>query len=494
MVALGWTIKSLNASADSLLGSAKRLKLEVQRETKYWQRVLEIKKEGWSPFRKPNEPHTLAVRYGSANRGIAALRRNDDGAIDLDFGAAGDDRRLLIAKIVRNGRVEGFSGRFASQDVQPSDFSGQMMLARRSLFDVELFAELQREARTLISWDVKAQEETIQVPISETSIVELNLREVDETSPNTPWKESSSLQAETVLTILRILLAHAHEDLLRERSKPPGPIKEKPPPKPTYALIRPLLEHFSHAAACSALRTFINSLSTLLSAAKLPIEVSSEDISPLPPLPPLDDASHSAKVVPANESSISLAHLLVSSFLRSRESNAQMTVPSLLPKSPTLRFELRTQIAPPQRHGTSFRAILSDVSSSSTLGDVPAERTFPDIEALKQHVLHLLRIAVTEGIMNQLPKGWGSGQPHLGRIEARTTDLKKGAGLEVAFDQVDNATLMTLRWRRSKGEEGMSKTWHGGEQRVAAEEKGVLDVVKETIRPGQLHSGEISTG
>lgn len=66
IISLGWKLKSLESTADSLLQSASRLEQEIERETRYWGQVLAVKEQGWPICRLPREKHTLGVRYGFA--------------------------------------------------------------------------------------------------------------------------------------------------------------------------------------------------------------------------------------------------------------------------------------------------------------------------------------------------------------------------------------------------------------------------------------------
>lgn len=66
MVSIGWKMRSLKSTADSLLRSATRLEQEIERETRYWEKILKVKEQGWSLCRLPREKHTLGVRFGFA--------------------------------------------------------------------------------------------------------------------------------------------------------------------------------------------------------------------------------------------------------------------------------------------------------------------------------------------------------------------------------------------------------------------------------------------
>ncbi len=66
LVGLGWRMRSLTRSADSLLTSATRLEQEIERESTYWRQVLAVKEAGWPICRYPGDRQALAVRFGFA--------------------------------------------------------------------------------------------------------------------------------------------------------------------------------------------------------------------------------------------------------------------------------------------------------------------------------------------------------------------------------------------------------------------------------------------
>lgn len=64
ITATGWSLQSLTRSADMLLQSAQNLNKEVEKETRYWQRVSEVKRQGWSIARIPRQRNTVGVKFG----------------------------------------------------------------------------------------------------------------------------------------------------------------------------------------------------------------------------------------------------------------------------------------------------------------------------------------------------------------------------------------------------------------------------------------------
>ena len=496
--ALGRRIKSLGASADSLLGSAKRLRSEVEHETKYWQEMLDLQRGGLNPCKKPNEPHTLAIRYGFneavgfGNRGIAALRRGEDGGIKIGFDDLGDERKLLQVKILEQGEVKAVSRDKTSAISQETDLLGSIMHARKSLFDTELYSELHREARRLVSWGVRARDDSIEVPISPTTTIELSLAPRGLRIEGSQGKKSE-LQADAITTALRILLDHAHRESLRARAEPPEPVVEKTAPRSTYGLIRPVLEYFSHDTATCSLKTFIAGLYKTLRAAKLHLDAPTTQLTTLPALSNAnhDTSTSSPDLLLYRATSISTttssAFSLVSRCMEPRQSKISMDLPSSSPRPPLLSIEIFTQIAPPEHYGTSFRSVLSQVPSSSLLTEMPQEHSFVSIEALKQHIFHLLRVTTTEYIVTQSPEQWGFGQPHVGRVDSVENGHGKVDGFDITFDEVGKEVSMTLilQSKSDTSDEKQTQTWGGGQNESGESQKGLMEVL------GELTNGNL---
>ena len=64
VTATGWSLQNLSRSADVLLESARKLNKEVEKETRYWQGVSEVKRRGWNISRVPRQRNTVGVRFG----------------------------------------------------------------------------------------------------------------------------------------------------------------------------------------------------------------------------------------------------------------------------------------------------------------------------------------------------------------------------------------------------------------------------------------------
>jgi len=181
-VARAWKMEGLNSAADALLGASKKLGAEVEKETKYWEGVLAIRNDGWLITRMPRERNVLGVRYGFAeaareykDKGIGALRRNDDGTVRMDdvdtTGARG--RAMLRVRIVRNDEVVGTS----TQRAGKNDGSVRDMIrrARNFIYEDELFFEIMKEARLFAGQGMRTSEDAAMIELGEGKMVVLDM-------------------------------------------------------------------------------------------------------------------------------------------------------------------------------------------------------------------------------------------------------------------------------------------------------------------------------
>ena len=255
MVAMGWRMQSLSSAADSLLKSATRLDDEIKRETIYWDQILSVKDEGWSLCRLPRERHTLAVRYGFAeahtdfrDRGLAALRRDEDGMLSLDRGLRSSRYRRLQVRILQRGAPIGASKEKLEDSEKGSVIARQILQARDSIFDEELHLEIHREARNLLNQDVRCKGSKVLVPFEQDKQIELDL--VDAEQKASEPQTGSHVAADSILIVLRLLLCQAHRQNLQNRSQVPPPLRgEGSRPRPVYSILKPIMATLSKGEA-----------------------------------------------------------------------------------------------------------------------------------------------------------------------------------------------------------------------------------------------------
>ena len=452
-VSIGWKMQSLNATADSLLKSATRLEEEVERETRYWEQVLAVKEQGWSLCRLPRERYTMGVRYGFAegmlisfialdlgltalkaasefrDRGLAALRRDEDGNIHFDRGVESINRTLRV-RIQQHNKEIISRTQATSRIANEVPVETEILEARNSIFDEELHHELHREARTLASHGVRCIGDTIKIPYEADKQILIDLTSFDDDDLDMPQLDEVTQKLKPdqtpdwIVLCLRLLLTHTHRQTLRRRCQPPPPISEKPPVKPTYILLRPILAHIRHRDALQSTQEFLRKLSQPLSSASL--QFTSSTSPTLLPTPP-----STARRQPTKST-------LTTAFTLPLTTTLTTTLPS---KTATLSLEITTPLS------TTYTATLTPVIPTTNTPEPISVTSFP---SLKPHILHLLSsdlISLIISTPSPHPKigSWKASDPYKGELTRRNGRTRQ---IDKLCVQVDETELVA--------------TWQGG--------------------------------
>ncbi|KXG48501.1 Mediator complex, subunit Med17 [Penicillium griseofulvum] len=277
-VSRGWRIQNFNAAANKLLQAASRLETEVASETRYWNEVLAVKDKGWKISRLPRERQALGVQYGFLeatpvfrDRGLASLRRAEDGALLLDEGLVPSKARYVRVRVIQDGRLSGSSKPTRSAFDGDGTIEDRILQARDTVYEDELFHELVREARAIASFGVTTRQNLIQIPASDNLEILLDLVDTDENAlqPQQDISQQGSCLAEGLAHTIRILLAYAHRQNLRRRTLLPLPLTPKTRSIPEHQLIRPALAYIKHMSDVRWLQSLLNDLFGVLQSANL---------------------------------------------------------------------------------------------------------------------------------------------------------------------------------------------------------------------------------
>ncbi|CAL8581560.1 hypothetical protein XPA_007248 [Xanthoria parietina] len=406
LVGLGWRMRSLTRSADSILTSATRLEQEMERESTYWQQILEIKEAGWPVSRLPGDRQTLGVRFGFAeahaefrDRGLVALRRDADGNVELDHGQRWRGEKRIRVRVVKDGRVLAEPPTRSTGD--DKTLSQRLLRARNSLFDEELYHELSREGRNLVSHSVRCIGPSICVPYDADSQIEISLVDVASEEPLDVSCEDSSIPSAIAIT-LRLLLSHAHRQNLQRRSQPPPPITDTPIARPVYSLLRPILEIIQHQSARKTVEAEFTALNLALSSAASP--------------------NHT-----------------------------------------TLMLDINTSVFPPT-FGTSFQLTTTSSAPGSAIADMPHVMPFPTIEALRKHIWYVTSLDIVAALQAMPPaSGWTQPSRYQAELQRKTVASGPKDRLSVSLDSEGLAVSWVCSgktgsrvWRSDSGaEEGM---------------------------------------
>jgi mediator of RNA polymerase II transcription subunit 17 len=180
-VAKEWKRQGLASAADALMGASKKLGAEVEKEKKYWEEVLAIRNDGWLITRMPRERNVLGVRYGFAeaakefkDKGIGALRRNDDGSVRMDDVDTGTkERAMLRVRVMQNGAVVGTSTQRAGRN--DGSVKDMIRRARNFIYEDELFFEIMKEARAFAGQGMRTSEDSATIELGGGRMVVLDM-------------------------------------------------------------------------------------------------------------------------------------------------------------------------------------------------------------------------------------------------------------------------------------------------------------------------------
>lgn len=446
-VATGWNLTSLNSAADKLLGAAQRLEKEMEKETKYWNQILSVSQKGWSTCRMPRERHTVGVRFGFSEaapvfsgRGLAALRPDAGGDIVLDQGLSATGNILLV-KVVKNDRTLQVS-RLPAQQFQDVELETLIHQARDSLFDEELFYEITREARTLISWGVVVDENSVRLPLDTSYFtsdtissigreVILELVPRDAMPAENQRASEADADADAIALALRLLLADVHRQRFARRARPPAPLTDEKLKTPTHDILQTLMNCLCHSHCVTAITQQLLLVRLFLGKAGFPSTH-------------VRSTQHDIHFEMESTTSSSMGDSVVSRLRKPLRTIITWGNSGLGRQT----LKITSQMAPPT-FGTTFKLEIEDSNSKSSeleahsLRDIQQTITKNIIKSLYQHILRgcpdWVRDDSTGGLRRKVP---GGSRKSIDRI---TLSLEAH---RLAMDRVfeDSSTGRLLNW------------------------------------------------
>ncbi|PGG99019.1 hypothetical protein AJ79_08718 [Helicocarpus griseus UAMH5409] len=381
----GWKLENFDAAANKLLQSASRLEETVAAETKYWAEVLDIKDKGWKICRLPRERQTLGVQFGFMeatptfrDRGLAALRRGNEGDLLLDRGLNTSSPRSLRVRVQQDDEIVGVSNLIRLEVGPDESFESRIRLARDALYEEELFHEINREARSLLHHGIESKQNLIQFQASDSQQILVDLVGLEDGVIDLEQQgHAEDALAETVAQSLRILLSHAHRQKYRRRTQIPPPVTAKRRPNPEYSLLQPAVCYLQHKSALQWLESFLDSITKTLQLAGLNCKY---NIAPMVSinLPQISTTASSDPDAPP------FIEKLVGTFVSPLESVTTGTFPS-----PTSTFKIRlTTTITPQTFGTEFE-LATNTPSIPRSNSISKPTRIGLRDDLKQLLLHL---------------------------------------------------------------------------------------------------------
>ncbi|CAL5871572.1 uncharacterized protein PFLUO_LOCUS5825 [Penicillium psychrofluorescens] len=437
VISRGWRIQNFNSAANKLLSAGSRLEKEIASETRYWKEVLEVKSKGWKICRLPRERQSLGVQYGFLeaipifrDRGLACLRRAEDGGLVLDKGLVPSKARQVRVQVKRHDQIVGCSTLPRPTSNDPESIEHRILQARDTVFEEELFHELIREARSMAMHGVTTRQNLIRIPTSEDYEILIDLVDAndDRVQSNLYHSQQDLLLADALALSIRILLSYAHRQNLRRRTQAPPPLTPKRRPVPEYHLLRPAIAYFQHMSHVRWLESFFKDIFGVLQTAGL------------------DSARYTANFAstwkPTHASRAeSPVEEFVEKFLTPLESTFSG---NLLTPRGTFIVTIRTNLASPP-FGTNFDVSFdmpkyADLKSPGRIG------LKDEVEASITHLLMLDVISTIASHGQPTPKPvpdskesetWDVVYPHLGELLMPSSNPERHTKMKVALSRSD---------------------------------------------------------
>ncbi|KAK1985890.1 RNA polymerase II mediator complex component SRB4 [Colletotrichum cereale] len=404
-VALGWALLDIETTKESADKAATHLSKEVEREAKYWDEVLAVHQAGWSMCRLPAERHTLGVRFGFSeaspefrNSSLAPLRRGDDGTALLQHGRVGAGSQRLSITVSRSGET---TGRLAIGSSVPDSalLPDRVLEARNTIFAQELWHELHREAHSLASYGVRANNDSINFnPVSGPSLT-LELETLDDGAP-TVGASTDNVLAEATHLGLHILLSHAHRLNELQRLRPTPPHQRRNQAQSQYHLLRPIVAKILYDRSVEQVTTFAGDLTRVLRRAGVQ---AASFILNTPPCPTADLRNTSGGASNRPNASQALTNMLTSpadfqvELTLTPTSRLQIRGRTFLLPLTTTQFQL--QLLPSLAEPADAEPALSTLQASYP----PSRDPYPDFSSVQLYLASAAAHALADFAMSFVP-------------------------------------------------------------------------------------------
>lgn len=288
-IATGWRLMGVNNMVDSVVAAAEKLEKEMELEAKYWADVLAVSENGWTVCALPQEPHTLGVRFGFAesapefrNNSIAPLRRNDDGTVRMELGRAGRGSQRVRITLKKNGAIMDQSP-LPGRTPEDAPLQDRVLEARNTVFHQELWYEINREARNLLSSNVYADATAItwrQDQDTELIFTLEDLAEADSTYENISDLDCSC----TAYSVyMHFLLYQGHRQNYHRRTTMTQMPSNRITMHQPYAILRAVIANSEYFRDYKAVADFLNDLAATLRRAGISTASSKSASQPLAP-------------------------------------------------------------------------------------------------------------------------------------------------------------------------------------------------------------------
>ena len=142
-----------------------------------------------------------------------------------------------------------------------------ILKARNTIFDAELWQEINREIRSLASYGVRADDDIVTYPLTPYKNMVIDLVPLGDSTPCS--SQADDKIAEGICLALHLFLSIAHRQKHRRRTQIPPPISNQKLMAPPYNLLRPLITRMNHQSAVDSVHKLFKPLCAALASAKI---------------------------------------------------------------------------------------------------------------------------------------------------------------------------------------------------------------------------------
>lgn len=400
---------------------------------------------------------SLIAHSDFRDRGLAALRRDEHGNINLDCGASSASNRALRVSLVRQQMPISSFVKNSERTCEEVPTETLLLRARNSVYDEELYHELHREARNLTNQGVRSIDGKISIPYEHDQRIEIDL---------VPCTQDGDLQPEDnicagIAISLRVLLSHAHRQNLRRRVQPPPPIREGKTPRPTYAILTPVLEHVQHDLQLKWITHLLEDLRNI--CLKVGFHFRFHQATNLCGLGDLE--------VQAIHDDLHATEILITKLTKPRHSSFVVH----LPTGPTeIKVEIQTSLQS-QISGTAYQCTIISSASESFIARMQPVIQFSSFAALEDHILHLLKLDMVALLASQADAEdrWTVVSPHDAQLSRVKRSCERSEKIWISVEK----SSIRLHWKRSqrkRNDEGTVK-WDS----TRDQNRGLFAMIKE---------------
>ncbi|CAK7222006.1 RNA polymerase II mediator complex subunit [Sporothrix curviconia] len=486
---VGWQLLAMDRACEALKVGRKRLRGEMRREERYWAEVLAVRDKGWTLSRMPGHRRVLRVKFGFSEAApdlqalsFAPLQRVKNGQVALDLSALGAPSAVVLTlRKTLPGSGKEVVGRspLVTRLSDSASLEARLLEARNTVHAKELWRELGREARTMISHGVAFHDDAIVFPVGADTegiitIESLYHRPSAHVSAGEKAKRAAeathdpqlSDMAAALVTSLQIFLAHGHRDHYRQRSAPPPPSDAMPPP-PTYYMLRPIVANLKYEKAIEHIAGYLSDVCGILHGVGLegsrftlyerPLSMSIPPTSAARPQPQQQQQQQQQQQHHAPSASESLCN----AFLAPREFSFEFSINDqvrILVRCRTmvapLKAQYLVQLLPPPTSSSSSVPVLTPLAPpgppppKNPLVDVfpPADNygTLRDVlNYLSKATSHVLA-AHARKLVRQWENRSGMGAAWSTSVDGMEISQKNNAFARVRFSLVPHSTVTAL--------------------------------------------------